>query len=229
MLTRILQIPTYLLPTPFSVVRMIISEPSFFAIHAATTFTEAFLGWLLAAILGCLFASLFALCRPFEQAALPIVLASQAVPIVAVAPLLILWLGDGLPSKIAMATMICIVPVTLNAVRGFDSFKDDQLAVMLVLGSGRWQIFKMLRIPASVPFILSGLKISASFAMIGAIVAEYAGASQGLGYLIMQATYRLDTVRLFAGISLSAAGGLLLFVAVATAERLWLGHYSSHG
>lgn len=223
--TRLFSVPVYLLPAPLQICRAIVSDHRYFFHHGVTTFTEALMGFLLAVGLGFLIGTLFALFNPFERALLPFAIASQAVPIVAVAPLLILWLGPDLSSKVAMAALICFFPMVVNSTRGLRTIGTDQLAVMHVYSATRWQVFWKLRVPASIPFIVSGMKISAALAMIGAIVAEYAGADQGLGYVIMQATYRLDTIGLFAGIFYSALGGWLLFLLVVILERFVLRRY----
>jgi len=156
---------------------------------------------------------------------LPYAIATQAVPIVATAPLLILWLGAGMASKVAMAMLICFFPMVVSSTRGLRAVSGEQLALMTVFGATRWQTFWKLRLPTSLAYVLSGMRVSAALAMIGAIVAEYAGADRGLRYVIMQSTYRLDTPLLFAGILVSALGGWLLFLAVVGIEVGVLSHY----
>ncbi|MGH8497548.1 MAG: ABC transporter permease, partial [Methylococcales bacterium] len=129
---------------------------------------------------------------------LPYFIASQAVPIVAVAPLFILWLGNGITSKVGMAALICFFPVTVNSSRGLRSVSQEHVDLFRINAASAAQIFWKLRLPASLGYVMTGLRVSAALAMIGAIVAEYAGANQGIGYVIMQATYRLDTPLLFA-------------------------------
>jgi NitT/TauT family transport system permease protein len=128
-------------------------------------------------------------------------------------------------SKVAMAALICFFPMVVNSTRGLRAASNEQLALMRVFGATVWQTFWKLRLPTSLVYVLSGMRVSAALAMIGAIVAEYAGADRGLGYVITQATYRLDTPRLFAGILYSALGGWLLFLAVAFVERVALARY----
>ena len=202
-----------------------ITQHQYFLHHGAITFLEAFLGFALALVIGFALGTSFAVFSVLERALLPYAIASQAVPIVAVAPLLILWLGAGLSSKVAMAALICFFPMVVNSTKGLRSVGDQQIALMHIYNATRWQIFWKLRFPASLAYVLSGMKISAALAMIGAIVAEYAGADEGLGYVIMQATYRLDTVQLFAGIFYSALGGWVLFLIVLAVERRFLGRY----
>jgi NitT/TauT family transport system permease protein len=223
--TSFFKTPTYLLPTPKLILQTVVRDGRYFIDHSLTTLTEAILGFLLAVAAGFLLGTIFALFNPLERMILPYAIASQAVPIVAVAPLFIIWLGNSLTSKVAMAALLCFFPMVVNTTKGLRSIGDQQLALMRIYNASRWQIFWKLRFPSSLAYILAGMKISAALAMIGAIVAEYAGADRGIGYVIMQATYRLDTVQLFAGIFYSALGGLLIFSGVLLVERFFLARY----
>lgn len=224
-IVTLFEIPVYLLPSPTRIFRVMVSDGDYFISHSVTTLVEAVLGFALAVLAGFLLGTVFALFGFIERMILPYAIASQAVPIVAVAPLFILWLGNSLASKVAMAALICFFPMVVNTSRGLRAVGDQHLALMRVYNATRRQIFWKLRFPSSLPYILSGMRISAALAMIGAIVAEYAGADRGIGYVIMQATYRLDSVQLFAGIFYSALGGLLIFSGVLLTERYFLARY----
>ena len=180
---------------------------------------------VLALVCAFFLAAFFAVSQPLKRLSLPIVVGLQAVPVVAIAPLLSLWIGVGLVSKVAMAMLLCWFPMIINAVRGFESTTLEQRALFTIYGSKRSQIFLHLQVPQSMRFLVSGARTSAGLAMIGAIVSEYTGANLGLGYLIMQATYQLDTVELFAAILLAAVSGLLLSWSVGLAERTILRRY----
>ena len=225
--TAFFRIPEYLLPAPGRILQVMTRDSAYFANHSITTLIEAVLGFLVAVVAGFLIGTTFAIFGYIERMILPYAIASQAIPIVAIAPLFILWLGNSLASKVAMAAVLCFFPMVVNTTRGLRSVGDQQLALMRVYNATRWQIFWKLRFPSSLAFILSGMRISAALAMIGAIVAEYAGADRGIGYVIMQATYRLDTVQLFAGNFYSALGGLLIFGGVLMVEYLFLPRYTS--
>lgn len=215
----VLAIPEYLVPTPYRVWQVIALRPSYIAIHALTTFTEALVGLVIASAAGLLLGSLFALFNLLERMLLPFAIASQTVPIVAVAPLIVLWFGSGVSSKVAMAGLICFFPMVVNTSKGLRSAGAEQIALMQIYNASRTQIFLKVRFPSSLPYVLSGLRVSAALAMIGAIVAEYAGADRGLGYVIIQSTYRLDTPELFAAILCAAMGGWVLYFLVVATER----------
>jgi NitT/TauT family transport system permease protein len=219
-------IPEFLLPRPVAVWKVLTNNRGDLAAHAAATFSEALLGLVVAASGGIILGSLFAVFNLFERMLLPFAIASQAVPIVAVAPVLVLWLGSGIQSKIAMAALICFFPMVVSTSKGLRAATAEQLAVMHVYDASKVQLFCKLQLPSSLPFLFSGLRVSAALATIGAIVGEYAGADRGLGYVIVQSTYRLDTAELFAAIACAALGGLLLFILVTITERAFLRRFT---
>ena len=210
-LKSLFSIPDYLLPSPQAILSSAVADSNYFIYHASITLLEAALGFTFAIFLGFFLGAIFAIFGAVEKMALPYAIASQAIPIVAIAPLFILWFGSGLASKVAMAMVLCFFPMVVNTTKGLRTVTPHHLALMKIYRATRWQTFWKLRFPASLPFVISGMKVSAALAMIGAIVAEYAGADRGIGYVIMQATYRLDTLQLFGGIFYSALGGLLIF------------------
>ena len=223
---RIFRIADYIFPSPSIIATRVFFNFGYLFGHSATTFFEALCGLCLAFAVGFCLGALFAVLPSAEQMALPYFVASQAVPIVAIAPLFILWFGNGLQSKILMAALMCFFPIVVGSSRGLKSVSEEQLDLFRVHAASKWQVFTMLRLPASIPHVLTGLRVSAALAMIGAIVAEYAGADKGIGYVIMQATYRLDTPLLFSAISFSALGGLLMFGGVVAGERFLVRRYT---
>lgn len=226
-LVRAFSVPEYLIPRPSQIVMLIYADSSYFLHNGLITLVEAVSGLLIAFLLSFMLACGFGLFKKVEGFVLPYAIAAQATPIVAIAPLLILWLGSGLASKVAMATVICFFPMLITTSRGLRSIPDEQQRLFMVYGASRWQILRKLRIPTSVPYVFAGMRVSAALAMIGAIVAEYAGANEGLGYVIMQSTYRLDTTRLFGGVLFSTIGSLLLFAIIVLLESkvARAGHY----
>lgn len=224
---RLFHVPQFLLPSPQQIGRAMLVDRDYFILHGLTTLLEAFLGFALAVLLGFLLGTVFAIFGLIEKMVLPYAIASQAVPIVAIAPLFVLWLGNGLASKIAMSCLICFFPMVVNTTRGLRSVGNQYLALMRIYSATKWQVFWKLQFPSSLTYVMSGMRVSAALAMIGAIVAEYAGADQGLGYVIMQSTYRLNTVELFAGIFYSALGGWLIFSVVLLIEYLFLSRYKT--
>ena len=221
-LVHLIGIPSYLVPSPSQVWSNIATDGGYFVGHLEITLLEAYLGFALAILIGFFVGSLFALLGWLETMLLPYAIASQAIPVVALAPLLVLWLGTGIASKVAMATLLCFFPMVVNTTIGLRSVTVEQLSLFWVYDATVCQIFWKLRLPASLPFVGSGMRISAAMAMIGAIVAEYAGADRGIGYVIMQSTYRVDTAQLFTAIFFAAFGGICIFLSAIFIEHAFL-------
>lgn len=223
--TTLGRIPEYLLPAPETVLAYAAQHWLLLAQHLAITFLEASVGLGIALVGALLLSATMALSPPVKNLTLPVVVGMQAVPVIAIAPLLSIWFGIGFVSKAAMAMLLCWFPMVINAVRGFESVTNEQIALFSIYGASRRQVFLKLQIPQSMRFLVSGARTSAGLAMIGAIVAEYTGSGSGLGYLIMQSTYRLDTPQLFTAILLAAASGLFLSWLVGLSERTLFRRY----
>jgi NitT/TauT family transport system permease protein len=178
------------------------------------------LGFLLGSAVAYLAAMSFVHRPPIERAFYPLAIAMKAVPVVAVSPLLIVWCGNGLLSKVVMAALICFFPVLVNMVTGLKQIDSDAYDLFRLLSATRLQTSLHLRIPASLPYLFSSLKVASSLAVVGAIVAEFAGADKGLGYAIMVASYRLETAQMFAAIFYLSALGLFFFGVVAGLESV---------
>ena len=138
---------------------------------------------------------------------------------IAIAPLLTIWFGFTLTPKVAIAAIICFFPVLVNTTRGLRAVSSEAFELMRVLSASRLQILWRLRIPSSLPFVFAGLRVAATLSVIGAIVAEFTGSDRGIGYVIVQASYRLDTRLMFAAIVLSCLGGILFFSFIGWLER----------
>jgi NitT/TauT family transport system permease protein len=210
LVVEVWSIPPYLLPNPIIVFSAIISSPGYFLVQTGATLYEAVLGLMLAVGGALLVASFMSMFASVRTALLPVVIGLQAVPIVAIAPIFVLWFGTGAASKIAMAALLCWFPSVISAARGLGSIDPAVETVFQIYGASRSQLFLKLRLPSSVAFVISGVRISAGLAMIGAIVAEYVGADRGLGYVITQASYRLETDTLMAAVLCAAIAGIAL-------------------
>jgi NitT/TauT family transport system permease protein len=209
-------VPEYLLPAPF------VAAKQFDLVllgHAWTTFVEACLGFALANLLAFLTAAAFVYCPPLERSFFPFAIALKTTPLVAVAPLLVIWLGTGLWSKVAASVLICFFPTLVNSVKGLRSVELEALEFFATRGASSFETFLRLRLPSSLPYVISGLKISTSLAVVGAIVGEFVGASQGLGYVVLVSSYHMETPTMFAAVTCSAAIGLVMFWGVAALER----------
>jgi len=217
---RIFKIPQYLIPSPSMVGITILKNFTSLLFDSAVTLFEAVLGFLLGTIFAFIIAMVFVHSRIIEKSVSPYFVALQAVPIVATAPLLIIWFGNGILSKIVMAALICFFPMVVNSTAGLKSISTDELDLMHLFSASRFQIFFKLRLPASLPFLFSGLKISAILSVIGAIVAELAGAEKGLGFQILISSYQTDTPVMFAAIIFSSLIGILFYNTVILIEKL---------
>lgn len=213
------RIPEYLLPAPHQIAQEMAKTGGMLLKDTAITMTEAVLGFIVGCGTGILVAVGFAHSKTMERSMYPYAIALKTVPLVAIAPLLILWFGNGMMAKVVMAALICFFPAIVNTVKGLKSVSPESLDLMESLSASKWQIFWKLRLPTSLPYMFSALKISATLAVIGAIVGELAGANRGIGYVILISSYRLETNMLFAAIVASSIGGILFFGLIALIER----------
>jgi NitT/TauT family transport system permease protein len=209
-------IPEYLLPAPSAIFAYIDRT---LAVQLAVTFVEAVIGFLIASTLAFGCAIMFVRFHTLEEGLFPIAIAVKTTPIVAVAPLLVIWLGTGWWSKIVAVILICFFPVLVNAVKGLKAADAEYRELFQTLGASRAQEFRKLRIPYCLPYLFSALKISSSLAIVGAIVGEFVGATQGLGYLIMVSSAHLETATLFAAIAAAALAGIILFYLIGWTEQ----------
>lgn len=219
---KLFNIPLYLIPPPTKIIAYIASNYIALLKDTAVTMFEATMGFLLGVSFGMIIAVGFAHCRAFERAAYPYMIALKAIPIVAIAPLLVLWFGNGIGGKIIMSSIICFFPAIVNTTTGLKSVNQDSLDLFRSFAASRWDIFTKLRIPNSLPYVFSALKISSTLSVVGAIVGEFSGAKSGLGYLMLVAVYQLDTEALYAGILVTSLSGILFFGLIVLIERIVL-------
>jgi NitT/TauT family transport system permease protein len=151
---------------------------------------------------------------------MPLVVVTQLVPKVAIAPLILIWCGYGISSKIVMAFLIAFFPIVIDMITGLTMVEKELVDLLRSLGASRWKIFMKAQVPNSLPFLFSGMRISITFAIIGAIVGEFVGGSQGLGYLIVVSTSQLKTNVVFASLAVLTCVGFVLFAVVGVSERL---------
>ncbi len=214
-----LGVPAYLLPPPSRVILQLLDPSAGLLGHAGATAAAAVSGLAAGAIAGVLLAVVFVHARLLEDALYPWVLVTQAIPAAALAPLLTIWLGDGLAPRAAMAALFAFFPVLVATTRGLRDVRPEQLDLMRAWGASRAQVLRYLRTPAALPSFFAGLKVAAALAVVGAIVSELAGAGRGLGFVASVATYHLRTDRVFAAVALAAAISLGLHGLIAAVER----------
>lgn len=187
--------------------------------NAWVTLQEIILGFSYGAGIGFVLGTAVFHSRTLRQAILPLIISTQAIPTIAIAPILIIWFGFGMAPKVIVAAIIVFFPVFVNVFAGLASIDRDTISLMDSLGASKWQIFWKVRFPGSAPYIFTGLKISATIAPIGAIVGEWVGAHEGLGPVIIAANAAFKTAETFAAIFYLATIAVTLFLAVTFIER----------
>lgn len=216
-------IPLYIFPPPSAIFAELMERPEYFIVqNGAITFFEAVTGFFAGAITAILVAALMARSRWVERAFFPLALVIKATPLVVIAPLLIIWFGYGYTGKIIMAALICFFPILVNTIVGLRSVNATSLEFFESVSASEWEIFTKLRVPSSLPYVLAAFKISISLAVIGAIVAEWAGAGQGLGRVILLASNDFNQPAVFAGVLVLAVMGIGLTAIVSWLERRFL-------
>lgn len=221
---RLASIPEYLVPSPSRVLDVAWEHRGPLIQDFAVTSAESLVGFLLANAIALLCAILFFYSRVAERSLMPIIVGFKSVPIIAISPLLVLWIGYGWTSKVAMAAIVAYFPMVIGATAGLRSFSKESIDLMRSLSATRWEILTKLAIPSALPSLVTALKVSSTLAVIGAIVGELTGARAGVGFTILLASYNVDTPMLFAAIILSALIGGALFALVLLVEQV-LRHY----
>ena len=218
--TTIFSIPDYLLPSPVAVIRRASLEWSILLNQMSYTLIEIVAGFLGGILIGIPMAFAVVLSRPVERIVLPIVVASQAIPKVAIAPILVIWLGFGLFPKIVISFLIAFFPILVSTITGLKSVETEMIDLVRSMGAGTTKIMLRVRLPAALPQIFAGLKVAIAMAVVGAIVGEFVGADRGLGYLLLTATGALDGTLVWAALLVLIGLGILLFQIVAAIERV---------
>ena len=218
---RLFEIPMFILPTPSNVFVALYRgfASALYIDHIWITVTETLLGFILGTTLAFLLGTVIALSRPVEYFLYPFVVMFQAMPKVALAPLIIVWFGLGLTSKVINAALVAFFPLMVNTIVGLRSAEEDKINLMKSLAATRAQIFWMLQLPNAMPYIFAGLEIAMIFALIGAIVAEFVGAQAGLGMLIQSMNFTMDVAGQFSVLLLLSIIGLGLNWIVISVRR----------
>ncbi len=218
-------IPAWKLPAPSAIATELVASRTLYLRHTWVTLEEVLLGFFAALAMGVVLASLIAYSRTFQRAVYPLVIASQTVPIIVIAPLLLIWVGYGITPKIIVVVLIAFFPIVVNTVDGLRAVDADMVNMMRTLGASRWQVFSKVQVPSALPFLFSGIKVAVTFSVIGAVIGEWVGASAGLGYLTRISVPLFLTARSFGAVVVLAVMGMSLFVSVALLERLLLPWY----
>ena len=214
-----IKVPLYILPAPTDIWRQLGRDWPLLLRHLQPTAIEAAGGFAIGNLVAIALAAAFVHSAPLERTLFPVAIALRTVPLVAITPLLVVWLGNGYAPKIAIAALISFVPTLVNMVRGLGALDRQALDLLRTYSASGWQVFTKVRLPASLPYLFASLKISATSSVLGAVVAEWIGSDRGLGYLVVAATFEFRIARLWATIAVSSAVALLGFLLVVLAER----------
>lgn len=225
------KVPEAVLPTPLQVFHQIVTRWDLLLEEGWVTFKATLYGFLLALALGIPIAVAVANSNTLNLMFSPLLIALQSVPKVALAPIVLVWLGLGIESKLAIAWLVAFFPVVVDTAAGLRATPRELLELAHSLRASPWQIFSKVQFPAALPYVLTGAKVAVTLAVIGAVIGEFVGSSEGLGHLLLTATSQINTPLAFAALFALAALGILAYLAVVLAEWLlkpWLPQARAH-
>ncbi|MEO8142743.1 MAG: ABC transporter permease [Betaproteobacteria bacterium] len=225
---RLLKVPKYLMPPPSAVLDVFIQEYAKLAYHGWVTTYEMLLGYALAVAVAIPLAIAITASQRFDRFVTPQLLFFQVVPKVAIAPLFLVWFGVGTTPKVLVAFLISFFPIVIDAAVGLRSMSSEMRDLARSMGASRWQVFARFRLPTSLPYLFSGLKVAATLAVAGAVVGEFVGADKGLGYLLLVTNSNMETALMFATIVALTIIGLVFFYAVEFLEKLLIPWHVTH-
>jgi NitT/TauT family transport system permease protein len=211
----------FIAPSPWLVAQTLVSKSDVLLQNMVPTAIEASAGFLLGNLAAILLATVFVHNKTLQDIFYPVAVMINSIPVVAKAPILVLIMGNGLEPKITIAAIVCFFPTLVNMVRGLQAVNPQAMELMQILSASKREIFFKLRLYASLPYLFSALRIAASMSVIGAVVGEWIGSTQGIGAMIIQATYSFDSALLYTAIIMSAVLSGLFFLVIAILER-WL-------
>jgi len=221
-LTWLFHIPGFILPPPSAILLEAVARYPLYLYHSWVTFYEMVAGFLLAAAIGVALAVVIVYSRIIRNMIYPQIVVLQIVPKVAIAPLLLIWAGYGLTSKVLLALLVSFFPIVVNMVTGLIAIEEELLDLCRILQSGRWQEFAKVRLPNALPYLFSSLKVASTLSVIGAVIGEFVGGSEGLGHLIIIANTELRTSMAFVSLFCLSILGFLLYGLVILAERVFM-------
>jgi NitT/TauT family transport system permease protein len=216
-----LGVDEYILPKPSAIVESLWTQltDDLFWGHLWVTTKEALLGFAIGVGSALVLGALIAQIKLVESTLMPYIVAFQTVPKVALAPLFVVWFGFGLTSKVVMAAVISFFPMLVNVIEGLRAADSDKIEMLTAFGASKTQVFRMVRLPSALPFIFAGLDIGIVFAILGAVVGEFIGAKEGLGYLLLQTNYNFDIAGMFAILVVLSVMGLVAHFVIRLVQR----------
>lgn len=219
LLADLFGLESFLVPSPAEIASVLWNDRSILTENARVTAIEIVAGFLVALAAGVAIAVLFHFSGLFRRAGYPLVVASQTIPVIVIAPVLVVWFGYGIVPKLAIIALICFFPIAVNTLDGLRAVDPDQVRMMKSLDANRRRIFLAVEAPTALPLAFSGARIAAAVAVIGAVFGEWAGSDAGLGHLILQDNAQLNTSRMFAAVVVLSAIALLLYFLLGLLER----------
>jgi NitT/TauT family transport system permease protein len=225
---RLFKVPTYLMPPPTAVARVFYDELPKLLFHGWVTTYEMLLGYAMAVGIAIPLAIAITSSQRFDRFITPQMLFFQVVPKVAIAPLFLVWFGVGTTPKVLVAFLISFFPIVIDAAVGLRSMSSEMRDLARSMGASRWQVFAQFRLPTSLPYLFSGLKVAATLAVAGAVVGEFVGADKGLGYLLLVTNSNMETALMFATIVALTIIGLVFFYAVEFLEQMLIPWHVTH-
>jgi ABC-type nitrate/sulfonate/bicarbonate transport system permease component len=219
---RLGRVNPYILPSPLQILHALLASRVTLLVNLQVTLTEILLGFGLGFAAGVLLAAAIVFSPAVERALYPLIIASQTIPVIAIAPLLVVWFGYGVLPKVIVTALIVFFPITVNAVDGLGSADRDLINLLRTMKATPAQVFFKVRLPAALPYLFSGTKVGITYSVIGAVIGEWVGAQEGIGYLMIIANAQLQTDLIFASILVLSVLGVGLFALVAGVERLTL-------
>jgi NitT/TauT family transport system permease protein len=215
-------VPPYVLPAPTAILLRISDTWSLLFAHSVVTAVEIVLGFLLAVVVGGGLAVIIVYHPPFEATVAPWIVVSQVIPKVALGPLFVIWLGFGLLPKVIIAFLIAFFPILIDTVVGLRSVERDSIFLLQAMGANRWKIFRYLLLPSALPNIFAGMKVAITLATVGAIVGEFVGANEGLGYVILFANGTMDTSLLFSALVVLSVLAFVLYAVIGVLQNIFV-------
>lgn len=217
---HVLAIPAYVLPPPSEIVAKIVEDRAIIFSHLQVTLFEIVTGYTLAAFVGFCLSVAIVYSNAFRLGVLPLIVAAQTIPVIAIAPILVIWFGYNYVPRIIITALVAFFPLTISIVTGLQTLSVEFINFFRSLNATGLQIFLKLRLPAALPNIFAGLKVATTLAVVGATISEWVGASAGLGYLMAQDSSQLNTTRVFASLVVLGLCGMAFFASVGLVERL---------
>lgn len=208
---RAMHIPEYIVPAPSSILKVLLNNMPLLWLHTKTTFYAASMGLVIAVIFAIVLSAFMDKVKIIKKTIYPLLVISQTIPIIALAPIMIIWFGFGILPKVLVVVLVCFFPLAVNLIDGLENVDQELVELLQVMKAGPWRIFKSVQMPSVLPYFFSGLKIAATYSVMGAVIAEWLGASAGLGIYMTRAMHSFSTSSFFAAILIVVVLSMGLF------------------